>query len=360
MPDCSSVINICEPKLRFDQYAPVHLLMDLVKFILLISPPGTGPLFPDEIIEYTQWTADVNVIKRFQKVSAAEINPAIDTNLCLQILHLLAYDCMRNREDIERFWRFMRFDFIIMVLNVSQPIEDIHLAIILLRTSVLESSFAMRVAPGNGSQSKSQEHVIDQFSRLLVEVPLAAQVAPPCKGTEIAELRLHVLGLLEAMCDNKYCGEALATHKYVIGRLVKVMNDELSALYDYQYGHEYRYSSSSSSSIFPFLLCTKNPLNSRVKNQRSQLVNASTRLLFHLTSNYSSSIDMLAKLRLIPGGTHKYLIALTRLAFSEAIFYEKGIEEDVADAAHQMLEKLVNPQEAEALLEAFSGVRSSR
>lgn len=93
---------------------------------------------------------------------------------------------------------------------------------------------------------------------------------------------------------------------------------------------------------------------------RCQLVNASTRLLCHLTSNYPTYINMQTKLQFIPGGTHKYLIALTRLAFSEGIFYEQGIEEDVADAAHQMLESLVNPQEAEALSDAFSGVRSSK
>lgn len=93
---------------------------------------------------------------------------------------------------------------------------------------------------------------------------------------------------------------------------------------------------------------------------RCQLVNASTRLLCHLTSNYPTYINMQTKLQPIPGGTHKYLIALTRLAFSEGIFYEQGIEEDVADAAHQMLESLVNPQEAEALSEAFSGVKSSK
>lgn len=91
---------------------------------------------------------------------------------------------------------------------------------------------------------------------------------------------------------------------------------------------------------------------------RCELVNQSTRILFHLTSVYSGLIDMQVKLRVIPGGTHKYLIALTRLAFSEGIFYERGIEEDVVDCAHQMLETLVTPQEAEALLEAFSSAKS--
>lgn len=68
---------------------------------------------------------------------------------------------------------------------------------------------------------------------------------------------------------------------------------------------------------------------------------------------------MQAKLSVIPGGTHKCLIVLTRLAFSEGGFYEKDIDENVSDCAHQMLENLVNPQEAEALLEVFSSAKNA-
>lgn len=233
-----------QAKAKRFQYTPVNLLMDLVKLILLISPPGTAPLFPDEVLQYAQLTADINMIPRFKRVPAAQIKTETDTNLCLQILHLMAYDCLRRKEDIERFWRIMRFDFSVMMLNVAQPIEELHIAISLLRTSILETSFAMRVTPGDGTQGKSQEHVIERFSRLLFEVPLAMEGAGPHENTEIAKLRLQVLSLLEAMCDNKHGGEALATHKDVIGRLVRVMNDELDALYDHQYGHEYRYDDS--------------------------------------------------------------------------------------------------------------------
>ena len=66
---------------------------------------------------------------------------------------------------------------------------------------------------------------------------------------------------------------------------------------------------------------------------------------------------MQEKLRVHPGGANKYLIALTRLAFSEGIFYERGIEDDVVDCAHQMLEDSITPEEGEALLEAFSSAK---
>ena len=92
---------------------------------------------------------------------------------------------------------------------------------------------------------------------------------------------------------------------------------------------------------------------------RSELVNEATRLVFHLTSVFPD-INMQEKMRVIPGGAHKHLIALTRLAFSENIFYERGIEDDVVDCAHQMLENSVTPEEGEALLEAFSSAKRKR
>lgn len=63
------------------------------------------------------------------------------------------------------------------------------------------------------------------------------------------------------------------------------------------------------------------------------------------------------KLQTHPGIAHKYLIALTRLAFSDGTFYEREIEDDVVDCAHQLLEDHVAPEEGEALQAAFSSVQ---
>ena len=87
------------------------------------------------------------------------------------------------------------------------------------------------------------------------------------------------------------------------------------------------------------------------------MVNQATRILFHLRSAYSGLIDMRAKLAIIIGGSHKHLIALTRLAFSEGMYYEQDIEDDVVDCAHRMLEDSVTPEEGEALLAAFSSAK---
>ena len=66
---------------------------------------------------------------------------------------------------------------------------------------------------------------------------------------------------------------------------------------------------------------------------------------------------MQQKLQSTPGGVYKHLIALTRLAYSEGMFFEMGIEDDVVDCAGVMLENTVTPEEGEALFEVFSSAR---
>ena len=224
------------------KYKPLYLLLDLIKFILLLSPLTTAPHLVDDLVLLAQLTADVNVIPRFRHRASSQLNleDDIDTNECLQILHLTASGCARRQEDIERFWRLMRFDFILMMLRNVQPVEDTELMLSLLKTSCLEDSFAMRIDPKDGDQSASEVHVIDRVSAMLIDVPKVPQGEVPYDVFEIAQMRFEAIGLIEKICDNRYGGEALARNPYAIGRIVRVMNDELNALYNYKTGHEYR------------------------------------------------------------------------------------------------------------------------
>ena len=303
--------------------------MDLTYFILTISPPGTAPYFTDELIGLVQRTADVNLIPRIRRKPASALTAVIDTKQCLEILHLLVYDCMWQQEDLERFWRCMRVDFIAMALKIDQPIDEIHIALSLLRTSVQEKTFAMIRSPSDGDQESSEQGLIQIISSLFVESPRVPEGRQPYDVTDIAQLRLDALDLMEKMCESNHGGEALAKCSNVFIRLIRFMNDKIDALYDYKHGHE----------------C------------RIELINKSTRLLYHITINYPDLINIQERLATTPGGAHKYLIVLTRLNFSDGIFYEKGIEDDVVECAQHMLENWVTPEEGEVLVEAFSSAR---
>lgn len=315
-----------------EQYwKPVRLLLDLTRYILCITPVTTAPLLVDTLVEVIQHTADVNVIPRVRQ-QPAKFLAHVNTIDCLELLKAIATDCAGRRENIVRFWSRMRFDFVAMILKVVQPIDELHVTLGLLRKSVLKDTFAMIVPPNDGKQEPSEMNLLDLLSRLLIELPRPAKDEEPYGNVEIAELRLAVLSLMEEMCLNKHSSLALATSQHVIGRLVWVMNDELDALYDYQYGHE----------------------------KRAELVNQATRILFRLRTDHPQLINMQEKLKIIPGsgGVHKHLIALTRLALSEGVFFEEQIEDDVVECAFEMLEDLSSPEEAEALREAFSTARS--
>ncbi|KAL8859293.1 MAG: hypothetical protein Q9178_004231 [Gyalolechia marmorata] len=310
---------------------PIHLLLDLTRFTLYISPVTTAPLLVDTLLEVIQSTADINIIPRVRR-QPQKYSSEVSTFDCLELLKSVADDCLSHEEDIIRFWRCMRFDFIAMILNVAQPIKELHVVLGLLRTSVQKDTFAMIVPPNDGKQEPSEANLIDLLTRFLVEKLKRPGDEEPYSVDDIAELRLSVLSLMEEMCDNKHSSQALASSQHAIGRLVWVMNDELDALYDYRYGHEYS----------------------------AELVNQATRLLFRLRTDHRQSINIHEKLKVIPnsGGVHKHLIALTRLGLSEGVFFEELIEDDVVECAYEMLEDLSSPEEAEALREAFSTARS--
>ncbi|KAI4095786.1 MAG: hypothetical protein LQ339_007149 [Xanthoria mediterranea] len=312
-------------------WSPIQLLLDLTRFTLFISPISTGPLLVDTLLEVIQSTADVNIIPRVRR-QPQKFSSEVSTFDCLELLKSVADDCVAHEQDIIRFWRCMRFDFIAMTLNVVQPIKELHVVIGLLRTSVQKDTFAMIVPPNDGKQEPSETNLIDLLTRLLVEKLKSPKDEEAYSVVDIADLRLSVLSLMREMCDNRHSSEALASSQHAIGRLVWVMNDELDALYDYKYGHEYS----------------------------AELVNEATRLLFRLKTEHPQSSNMHEKLKVIPnsGGVHKHLIALTRLALSEGVFFEDEIENDVVECACEMLEEISSPEEAEALREAFSTARS--
>lgn len=65
-------------------------------------------------------------------------------------------------------------------------------------------------------------------------------------------------------------------------------------------------------------------------------------------------IRLQEKVAVIPGGTHKHLVGLTRLAFSEGLVQEAEIEDEVVEYARKLLEEEITPEEGEALRAAFT------
>ena len=270
------------------------------------------------------------MIPRFQRAPMSEMNDKVDVTVCISLLHLVALSCAQHDVDIQRFWRLVRYDLILMMLRPPQPLDQILIIIDLLGTSILSSTLGSIRGNDGEAQRETEEHVLERLSALLVETLRARSENETYPRSEVAELRLEVLRLLSSIACNKHGGGAMAAHPSVIRRLVKTMSDELEALYDHRAGHE----------------------------ASAALVNLATRILHHLVTKYPSVVDLHTRLAALPGGTHRHLVTLTRLAFSEGLVLEAGIEDEVVECAHHMLEECVTPEEGEALLGAFASGRS--
>ena len=326
------VISIWYQCIQERYHDPIHLLLDQVKYILAANPHKTAPDLTNNLMSLLQETADILIIPRCQKKPPRSDRALISSTECLEIIHLMASQLSISREEATRFWRTMRFDFIMMLLSFIHPLHETHLTIRILYTSILPASFAMIIPPGDGKQDATEARVIDNLSRLLVESPRPTQGEPSLSGSDLAELRLSVLDLIQEMSANDYAALAICRHRLLLGRLVRLMNDSLSHAYDYTAAH-------------PYLIA---------------LVNTATRLLYYLTTNFAEEINMQQKLSVIPGGEKKFLIVLTRLAFSEGGYLEEGIEDDVVELAHRMLEERVSPEEAEGLVRVMSSAPGTR
>ncbi|KAG8528519.1 uncharacterized protein KY384_007437 [Bacidia gigantensis] len=326
------VISLLAQCIQEKYHDPIRLLVDQVMFILMIKPFKIAPDLTNSLMSLLQEIADVVIIPRCQKKSPRPDRAQISSTDCLETMRLMATQVSPYREESTRFWRTIRFDFVMMLLSFIHPIHELHLTLRILHTSILANSFAMIIPPGDGKQDATESRVLENLSRLLVEPPRPTQGEPLLTGLELAGLRLSILDLVQEMAANDYAVLAICRHKLLIGRLVRLMNDSLAHAYDYTAAHS--------------LLIA--------------LVNQATRLLFYFMQNYTEHFNIAEKLSVIPGGEKKFLIVLTRLAFSEGLFLEEGIEDDVMDIAQRMLEERVSPEEAEGLMGVMSTAPSTR
>ena len=342
------------------QYCPILALVDAVHFLLACEQAPTAVSIMDRAlplilasvdlvaIPIARISTDPTFVIAHAQRTQIELRRNIDVFACLDLLYTIATSCAAvssssrlsaSPDAAHCFWQHMPADFVLLMLMKAQPLGQIVHMLRIMHTSALPGSFGAIVAGAPGQQQARREaDTIERLTLLLFEMPIAssapslpspARTTSPHTPQAVAVLRLEVLSLLRALALHPQTTHTLAHHRTCLARLVHFLHDSLSSLYT--------------------------PTLSRAaRDPTVAAVNATMRLLYHLLTA-TPDLDVKAKLAAVPGASHKFLVVLARLAFSEMLVLEHGIEMEAVDAAHAVLDRGLSPEEGEALLRVFGG-----
>jgi hypothetical protein len=196
-----------------------------------------APSLTDSIVPLAQLTADLVVIPRWKGKSAEIHEKHVNVGKCLELLHLVSLGCMGEQQHIVRFWKLMRFDFVLVMLSPNQPTVDFETMMRLLSTSVFAESFGPIVADSTQAV-QVMDNILDRLTYTLFEVPPLPQTSEKMDLAVLSKLRLKVLLLMTSMTRSPFASKAITMHPHAIGRLVSLISDELDDLYDYRARHK--------------------------------------------------------------------------------------------------------------------------
>ncbi|KAF2193101.1 hypothetical protein K469DRAFT_619659 [Zopfia rhizophila CBS 207.26] len=346
---CHCFLSLWDRCLEEKYYSPIYLLLDAVQFILAWEPSSTAVALMERIVPLILASVDLVAIPIAKAATDKDhipfrnspaqlkINSEIDVVECLDLLYVIASSSVTSSEPTTRFWQKMPVDFTLMMLMKVQPLPQIMLMLRILSTSSLATTIGA-IVPADSApdqQAKREIDTIERLTLLLFETPeplphqeINEQQQIPYSPKQIWDLRIQVLTVLTIFSVSPHGSSRLASHRNCLARLIRHLDFSISSLYTA-------------------------PISTPIHKLAVASVNMTMKLIYHLmTSN--PQIDIKEKLDAVQGGSHKYLVALTRLAFSEGLVLEQGIDEEVVDAAHAVLDEGLSPEEGEGLLRVFS------
>lgn len=350
------VLKLWSRCLEEKHYPPIYLLLDMIRFAmrselsLTISQliEDAVPLCVRTIDLITNSTAKASLypssvaradFEKFQTSVAAHI----DVDEIFDFLRQLCDAASISSPHIELFWQRMNFAYFVVTLNKAQPISQITASLQILATSALPTTFGQICVEVEGAaekQVKQERDTVDRLTSLLFEMPEVPKDEPAYPQEEIAEMRIEILEVLKTLCLTDHGSLLLAQHRSAIGRMIRFLHIQVDTLY----------------TIRPSFGLPTPSLHSLV----AQTINTTLRILYHLLRTHEESINLLQKLSVIKGGYHKFLVSMTRIAFSDKLVFEEGLEEEVVEAAHQILDSVLSPEEGEAIVRAVETPRGTK
>lgn len=146
---------------------------------------------------------------------------------------------MNKTDDITRFWQRMKLEFVLTILSPNQPVKDFDMMLQLLSMTTMNGRIGPQTVDSDLSQDNAA-YILDRMSWLLISSPTVPAGVEKYPSSVISDLRFQILRTLYTFCQSTWAAEAIAVHRLAIGRLVRLMSDELDAMYDYRSGHKQR------------------------------------------------------------------------------------------------------------------------
>lgn len=337
---CLEVIRLWDACRTEDCLAPIAELVSLVTFTLQLQTVALAPYIAPTLLPVAMDACYEVAIPRFNNSAPGDptdetfirLRDNIDTNKILSLLYLTALGCATSEpaggsisSPAVDFWNLVHIQFVLMLLNRKQPIDDFVATLRLLCTSVFPDSIGP-INPGQPVEVVAQL-LIDRISLHLTDAPRW-----DVDDLKLRDVRLAALQTLSAFSRSRFGLAQLAKHDWMIPRLVTL----LSACVDELYDGDMQYSITSRDEVTDGL----------------QRLVAHAMLLLHMiaTKSPDGNPDMPAKLAKTTGGSQKYLLSLSRLNFADDL-----VPEDTAELAHELLELAVTSEAGEELGEFFSG-----
>lgn len=341
-------------------YEPLTTILDLLRAALYFELSSQISKLVEEAVPICLQSIDMVITPVVQSQNASfsatfdhkaqeELAAKVDIDEVVDFLHFLAQSASLDTERNEVLWRQVHFRGSLLMLNKVQPLPRIIQALQILSTSVMDSTFGS-ISNDPGQQAQQESATVDRLVTWLFGIPEAPKSEPAYTEEEFAELRLGTLGVIKKMCLTNHGGQLLAHHRIAIGKLVKFLNGQVGKLYTIRpYACRRRDSDSSDSDGKPSL-----------HDLIISMVNTTVRILHHILRTFDEAIDLTQKLGAERGGYHAFLISMSRVAFSEQLVFEAGIETEVIEAAHDILDNVLSPEEGEAIVKAVETPRGTR
>ncbi|KAG5950537.1 hypothetical protein E4U53_004883 [Claviceps sorghi] len=275
----------------------------------------------------------------------------IDTGQLLSLMYVSAASCSMAPTETENgfaftcvgFWRLVSLDMVLLLLTPKQKPSDVLGMLDLLATSALPGSIGPVSADTDACDIAKA--TIERVSAKLTE-----QGRMPMTPSQRRSIRLAALRTLIAFSTSPFGALQLASHGNAIPRLVHCLSAAIDELYDQPIPP----------SVLPPLsesLGSALRLHESTASADLYLVISQSVLLVHRLVTHPATANLAEvpqKLSMSHGGSQRYLLSLGRLAFAEEdLVIEAGIEGEVVEAAHELLELAVTPDEGETISAAF-------